>query len=128
MLGTNLKHLTTEEDLQAALKNHENVAIVCGRMGPMCIPVYAAMDQLKSKYPHIQFYDLEFEVPAADYIKGLPECAGFNGLPFTVYFKGSKVVAATTSLQTKDQITQILDQRFNLVTASTNNRKLNCNY
>jgi hypothetical protein len=29
-----------------------------------------------------------------------------------VYFERSKVVAATTSIQTKDQITQILDREF----------------
>jgi len=32
--------------------------------------------------------------------------------PFTVYFKSSKVVAATTSIQTRGQITEILDRVF----------------
>lgn len=112
MLHTNLKHLTTEEETQEALKNNENVAIVCGRMGPMCLPVYAAMQQLEGRYPHVQFYDMEFDIPAAGFIKRLPACASFNGLPFTVYFKGSKVVTATTSIQTKEQIAQILDRDF----------------
>ncbi len=112
MLHTNLNHLMTEEDIQEALKNNENMVVVCGRMGPMCIPVYGAMNQLKSRYPQVQFYDLEFDTPEADFIKQLPQCASFNGLPFTVYFKGSKVAAATTSIQTKEQITKILDRVF----------------
>ena len=90
MLHTNLKHLTTEEEVKEALKNNESAVIVCGRMGPMCIPVYAAMNQLESKYPSVHFYDLEFDVPAAGFIKRLPECSKFAGLPFTVYFKGLK--------------------------------------
>jgi len=34
------------------------------------------------------------------------------GLPFTVYFKNGKVVAATTSIQSKDQMMEILDREF----------------
>jgi thioredoxin 1 len=112
MLHTNLKHLETEEETREALENNENVVICCGRMGPMCTPVYAILSQLETQYPHVHFYDQDFDIPAARFIKRLPECASFMGLPFTVYFKRSKVVAATTSIQTKDQITQILDREF----------------
>jgi thioredoxin 1 len=112
MLHTNLKHLETEEEIREALENKENVVICCGRMGPMCTPVYAIMSQLEAQYPHVHFYDQDFDIPAARFIKRLPECASFRGLPFTVYFKRSKVIAATTSIQTKDQITQILDREF----------------
>jgi thioredoxin 1 len=115
MLRTNLKHLMTENQIDDVLKKSKNVVVVCGRMGAMCIPVYAAMDQLKNKYPQVDFCDIEFDIPAAGVIKNLPECSRFNGLPFTVYYKGSKVVAATTSLQTRDQITQILDKVFSPV-------------
>jgi len=34
------------------------------------------------------------------------------GLPFTVYFKNGKVVAATSSIQNKDQVMAILDKAF----------------
>jgi thioredoxin 1 len=112
MLRTNLKHLETEEETREALENNENVVICCGRMGPMCTPVYAILSQLETQYPHVRFYDQDFDIPAARFIKRLPECASFRGLPFTVCFKRSKVVAATTSIQTKDQITQILDREF----------------
>jgi thioredoxin 1 len=112
MLLTNLKHLETEEETLKAIENHENVVICCGRMGPMCIPVYGILNQLEDRYPHVYFYDQEFDIPAARFIRSLPECACFMGLPFTVYFRKGKVVAATTSIQDKQQITAILDREF----------------
>ena len=39
-LDTNLKHLTTERELKELIASKENVMVCCGRMGPMCIPVY----------------------------------------------------------------------------------------
>lgn len=112
VLQTNLKHLETDEETREALENNENVVICCGRMGPMCTPVYAILSQVETRYPHVRFYDQDFDIPAARFIRRLPECASFMGLPFTVYFKNSKVVAATPSIQTKEQITQILDRKF----------------
>jgi len=38
----------------------------------------------------------------------LPECRGFMGLPFTVYFKNGAPAKATTSIQTQDQVESIL--------------------
>lgn len=111
-LKTNLKHLESDEQTQEALKNNENVVVVCGRMGPMCIPVYASMSQLEPQYSNVRFYDMEFDTPAAKFIKSLPECSSFMGLPFTVYFKNSKVVAATASIQHQDQIVKILNKEF----------------
>ena len=112
MLRTNLKHLETDVETQEALKNNENVVICCGRMGPMCTPVYAILSRFESQYPHVRFYDQDFDITAANFIKHLPECASFRGLPFTVYFKNSEVVAATTSIQTSDQIRKIMDNEF----------------
>lgn len=109
MLYTNLKHLETEHAVKEAVENNEPVMICCGRMGPMCIPVYGIMEELEPMYPHITFYDQDFDIPAADIIKNLPNCASFMGLPFTVYFKNGKVVAATSSIQNKNQVMKILD-------------------
>ncbi len=113
MLRTNLNHLETEEETLEAIKNNKNVVICCGRMGPMCTPVYGILDQLKAQYPDVCFYDQEFDVPAAGFIKSLPECATFMGLPFTVYFRNGEAVAATTSIQNREEITAILDREFN---------------
>jgi len=108
MLQTNLKHLTTAEEIQSILKETPNVMICCGRMGPMCIPVYQAMEQLEPEYKNVAFRDMEFDIPAADFIKSQPKCASFMGLPFTVYFRNGEPVVATSSIQRKEDIEQIL--------------------
>jgi len=112
MLDTNLKHLETEQEVKEVLENNENVMICCGRMGPMCIPVYRDMEELEREYSHVAFRDQDFDIPVADFIRSLPECASFMGLPFTVYFKNGKVVTATTSIQRRAQVTEILDKEF----------------
>jgi thioredoxin 1 len=112
MLETNLKHLETKEEAESVVKNNKNVMICCGRMGPMCVPVYEIIEELRPRYPHIVFTDMDFDIRAAMFIKRLPECLSFMGLPFTVYFKEGKVVHATASIQTKMQIVAILDKFF----------------
>ena len=112
MLQTNLTHVLSEDDYNKILAENENVMICCGRMGPMCVPVYEAMEELEEEYPHVKFADMEFDIPDAYVIRNLKECQGFMGLPFTVYFKNGKVVKATSSLQSMDQITEILDEHF----------------
>ena len=112
MLNTNLKHLSTKADAEKLIDNSENVMICCGRMGPMCVPVYAAMEELESTYPHVEFRDMAFDIPEASFIRELPECATFRGLPFTVYFKKGEVVAATSSIQSREQIESILKNKL----------------
>ena len=112
MLDTDLDHLEKGNELHEALESHENVMICCGRMGPMCIPVYFIMEELRAQYPQVKFYDQDFDGPASPFIKSLPECASFRGLPFAVYFKNGKAAAATTSIQSKEQVTEILDREF----------------
>lgn len=113
MLRTNLTHVLSELEHAKLLQENENVMICCGRMGPMCIPVYESMEELENEYKHVKFADMEFDSPDAKVIRNLPECRGFAGLPFTVYYKNGKVVKATSSIQGKDQITEILDANFN---------------
>ena len=112
ILHTNLGHIADSSQFEAALSENDNVMICCGRMGPMCIPVYQSMIELESSYPDVAFRDLDFDAPDAHVIRNLPECRGFMGLPFTVYFKNGKVAAATSGIQTKEQIREILDREF----------------
>ncbi len=112
MLDTNLKHLESGEEIKELFKSNVNVMICCGRMGPMCVPVYEIMERLEPKYSHVQMRDMDFDIPVASFIKNLPECAFFMGLPFTVYFKNGKVVSATSSIQNEKQMTDILDEVF----------------
>ena len=112
MLQTGLEHIESEQAFQATLGRNENVMICCGRMGPMCLPVYDVMEALTPDYPQVAFRDMAFDEPVGRVIRTLPETASFAGLPFTVYFKHGKVVAATSSVQTMDQVTAILDGHF----------------
>ncbi|MBI1938028.1 MAG: thioredoxin family protein [Ignavibacteriales bacterium] len=113
MLYTNLTHVLSGQEHAKLLQENENVMICCGRMGPMCIPVYESMEELENEYTHVKFADMEFDSPDAKVIRNLPECSGFAGIPFVVYYKNGKVVKATTSIQSIDQITEILNEHFN---------------
>ena len=112
MLNTNLKQFETEKEIIDFLENNENVMICCGRMGPMCVPVYSAMEILSEQYPGVAFFDIPFDHQEAHVIRNLPECTGFMGLPFTVYFKKGAVVKATTSIQTQEQVESLLKAHF----------------
>lgn len=112
MLDTNLKHIESDAEFQKVLRENENVMITCGRMGPMCLPVYDVMEKLEGTYTHVAFRDMAFDGPAAHNIRSLPETRSFTGLPYVVYFRKGEVVAATTSIQTKRQVKEILDREF----------------
>jgi len=112
MLYTNLKHIESAADHVKILSENENVMVVCGRMGPMCIPVYGIAEEIESEYKHVKFYDMEFDNPESHVIRNLPEVRGFMGIPFTIYYKNGKVVKATSSIQTKSQVTSILNNEF----------------
>ena len=112
MLYTNLKHIESATDHAQIISEHENVVIVCGRMGPMCVPVYRIAEELEREYNHVKFFDMEFDNPESQVIRTLPEVQGFMGIPFTIYYKSGQVVKATTSIQSKSQVTAILDQEF----------------
>ena len=113
MLMTNLKHIESTDEFKKLLENGDKFAVACGRMGPMCIPVYAAMETLEKKYEDVKFFDMDFDTPVAmETIRSLPEVRTFNGLPFTVYFKDGKVVEATTSIQNKNQIKEIVESKL----------------
>ena len=80
----------------------------------MCIPVYGIAEELEAEYQHVKFYDMEFDNPISDVIRILPEVRGFMGIPFTIYYKNGKVVKATSSIQTKEQVKSILNKEFSV--------------
>ena len=112
MLYTNLNHIETADQHGNIISENENVMVCCGRMGPMCIPVYGLMEELEEEYEHVKFFDMEFDNPEAHVIRNLPEVRGFMGIPFTIYYKNGKVVKATSSIQSRDQVTSILNSEF----------------
>lgn len=112
VLPTSLKHIASRDEHAKVIGENENVMVCCGRMGPMCIPVYDIMDELQDDYANVEFRDMLFDHPEADVIRNLPQAASFMGLPFTIYYKNGEVVAATSSIQSREQITEILDRVF----------------
>jgi len=115
MLQTNLTHILTADEHKQFIEQNENVMICCGRMGPMCVPVYGIMEELEGEYGHVEFADMEFDNLESHVIRKAPECADFMGLPFTVYYKNGNIVKATSSIQTMGQIREILDEKFSVV-------------
>jgi thioredoxin 1 len=112
MLYTNLKHIESAAQHKKVISENENVMVICGRMGPMCIPVYGIAEELESDYNHVKFYDMEFDNPESHVIRNIPEVHGFMGIPFTIYYKNGIVARATSSIQTKEQVKAILDKEF----------------
>ena len=112
MLYTNLNHIESAEEYARILNENENVIIICGRMGPLCIPVYRIAEELEEKYSHVKIYDMEYDNPESYFFHALPEVQNLMEIPFTIYYKNGEVVKATAGLQTKSQITAILDKEF----------------
>jgi thioredoxin 1 len=111
-LGTNLNHISSEDELNELINNNEKVVVVCGRMGPMCVPVYGIMEELEKKHEDIKFNDFLFDHPEAAILRNHPEARNFRGLPFTFYFRNGKVVKATSSIQTPKQVKEIIKDVF----------------
>ncbi len=112
MLHTNLQEVETAAELEKLIAENENVMVCCGRMGPMCIPVYDVMEELEEEHTNVKFAVMAFDTPEAHIIRNAPECRGFMGLPFTMYYKNGQVAKATSSIQNMAQITSILDEQF----------------
>lgn len=112
LLQTNLHEIETAAELKKMINENENVMVCCGRMGPMCIPVYDIMEELEEERTDVKFAVMAFDNPEAAVIRNAPECRGFMGLPFTVYYKDGQVVHATSSIQNLQQVTSILDEQF----------------
>jgi thioredoxin 1 len=115
MLHTNLQEIETAAELEKMIAENENVMVCCGRMGPMCMPVYDIMEELEEERPDVKFAVMAFDSPEAHIIRNAPESRGFMGLPFTMYYKNGKVVKGTSSIQSIDQVTSILDMHFSPV-------------
>ncbi len=112
MLYTNLKHIESAAEHQQFINENENVMICCGRMGSMCVPVYGIMEDIETEYTHVKFADMEIDNPEAYVIRDTPECKDFTSFPYTVYYKKGKLISATSSIQSVQQIRRILDDNF----------------
>ncbi len=112
LLQTAVHEIETAAELEKLISENENVMVCCGRMGPMCLPVYDIMEEMEEEMDNVKFYSMAFDTPEAAPIRNAPMCQGFMGLPFTVYYKNGKMVDATTSIQDRDQIETIINAHF----------------
>ena len=109
LVQTTVREIKTADELQKIINENENVMVCCGRMGPMCIPVYDIMEELEEERSDIKFFSMAFDSPESAPIKNAPMCNNFTGLPFTVYYKNGEMVKATSSIQRRSQVVEILD-------------------
>ncbi|WP_457919911.1 thioredoxin [Candidatus Lokiarchaeum ossiferum] len=112
MLQSQLKHIMSKDEHSKFISENKNAVVVCGRNGPMCLPVYGVMKALEPKFENIAFSDFEFDNPDAAVIRNLPEAQNFRGLPFTIYYQDGKVVKATSSIQSAKDVKSILKEVY----------------
>ena len=112
LLQTSIHEIETATELEKIINENENVMVCCGRMGPMCVPVYDAMEELEEERTDVKFYSMAFDTQEASIIRNAPETRGFMGLPFVMYYKNGKVVEATSSIQSMQQIKAVLDEKL----------------
>ena len=114
LLRTGLHEFETAAELEKFISENENVMVCCGRMGPMCIPVYNIMEELEEERTDVKFAVMAFDNPEAAVIRNAPECIGFMGLPFTMYYKNGEVAHATSSIQNLQQINSIINEKLHV--------------
>lgn len=112
MLYTNLNHIETAEQHNKVIGENENVMIVCGRMGTLSIPVYRIVTEIEDDYSHVKFFDMEYDNPESQIIRKLMEEQGLAGIPFIVYYRNGQLLKATSGIQSKEQVTTILNEYF----------------
>jgi len=57
LLQTAVHEIETTQELEKIISENENVMVSCGRMGPMCIPVYDDMEELEEERSNIKHYE-----------------------------------------------------------------------
>jgi len=114
MLYTNLKHIEKDADLLQAIHEHENVLVICGRMDPVCIPVFRIAEELESEFSHVRFYDMESDNPESQMICSMTEVLSFTGLPLTIYYRNGQIAKVTTDIHSKEQLVNFLEHELAL--------------
>lgn len=112
MLYTNLKHIESAAEYRSIISESQKLVVICGRMDPVCIPLFRIAEELAVQFTQIKFYDMEFDNPEAYVVRNLPEVCGFTETPFAIYYKGGQVVKATSGIQSKVQISDIIEREF----------------
>jgi thioredoxin 1 len=112
MLYTNLKHIETASSYTKVIGENENVVIICGRMDVTCVPVYNIAEELGPQFKNVKFYDMEFDNPESTILKNVVEYYDLRNNPLIGYFKSGNLVEVSLGIQTKEQITAILNREY----------------
>ena len=112
MLYTNLKHIETAREQERIIYEGENVVIICGRMESASITVYRIAEDLKNRYPHVAFYDMEFDNPESSILKNTLEYFNLTDIPLVGYFKKGCLVNVSLGVQTREQMISHLEREF----------------
>jgi thioredoxin 1 len=112
MLYTNLEHIETADEFIRLIGENENAVVTCGRMGPLCVPVYRAIEELGNEFAHVKFYDMEYDNPEFYFFHALPEVQGLEEIPFTVFYRNGKAVKSVAGMQSKVQLKKLLVEEF----------------
>lgn len=117
MLYTNLEHIETAADFKKIISENENIVIVCGRMGPVCIPVYRTIEELGDEFRQIKFFDMEYDNPEFYFYHLRPEVQYLEEIPFTTFYHRGEAVKSVGGFQTKAQLKKFLGE---VITVETN--------
>jgi thioredoxin 1 len=112
IFDTTVGQIKSVDEFNSYLKNNPRAVICAGRWGPMCIPVYKAMEQMeeKEKYKDVRLLVVDFDTTSANSIRMDEKCRSFRGLPFTAYYLNGEMVHATSSIQTKQQLEENIEK------------------
>ena len=116
MLYTNLEHIETAADFEKIISENENVVVICGRMGPLCVPVYRVIEELGNEFQQIKFYDMEYDNPEFYFFHSRPEVSNLEEIPFTTYYHQGEAVKSIAGMQTKAQLKKFLNEVLPLKT------------
>lgn len=113
MLYTNLKHIESASDYWQIIRMHTNLVICYGRMDLHSIAIYNIMEEVQAEYPHIAFYDLEFDNPEFEMVRTHYACNHKNDVPYVIYLQNATLIRITNGSQKKEDVTVILHELFN---------------
>jgi len=106
MFDIKIVQIADVEEFDKVLKDSGKLVVCAGRWGPMCIPVYNAMEKIEmaGQFKDVLLRVVDFDGEPAGRIRNSEECRHFRGLPFTVYYLNGEIVHATSSIQPRQQL------------------------
>ena len=112
MLYTNLKHIETVDEFHQIIGRFDNVLVCCGRMDPLCVRAYNTIEKLEGAYPHVAFFDMEYDNPQSNVVCKQMENPSREALPLFVFYKKGELVNVHSGDDTDITLKTLLDMEF----------------